>query len=96
MARRRKKAPTLAELHPDWVISDKMQINGRNVVVGTELSIIEEPGRFRFIKYVKTPTAEWIDVIGGKSGHRHYRSFKPDRVKRVHWKNKLRESVKES
>lgn len=93
MANQRKKPPTLAEVHPDWVISEEMQINGRNVSAGTELSITNEKGRFLFIKHVTTPTAEWIDVIGGATGHKASRSFRSDRVKRVHWKNKTRENA---
>lgn len=80
-------------MHPDWVVSEEIQINGRNVVVGTELSIVDERGRFRFLQHVQTPTAEWIDVIGGPEKVRMYRSFRPERVKRVHWKNRMRESV---
>jgi len=97
MGRRKKqRSATLAEVHPDWVVSEEIQINGRNVVRGTELSITAERGRFLFVKHVQTPTAEWIDVIGGPKGIKMFRSFRPDRVKRVHWKNKLRESFKHS
>lgn len=91
---KKKKINLLSDIHPDWVITEEIQINGRNVVVGTELSITEERGRFKFVKHVRTPTAEWIDVVGGSTGHKSFRSFRPDRVKRVHWKNRLRESVK--
>lgn len=94
MGRKKKEKPVPVNMHPDWVISEEMQINGRNVVVGTELSILDERGRFKFIQHVKTPTAEWIDVIGGPDKYRMYRSFRPERVKRVHWKNKMRESTK--
>lgn len=94
MGRKKKKANSLADMHPDWIISNEIQINGRNVVVGTELSITDERGRFRFIQHVQTPTAEWIDVIGGPTGTRMFRSFRSNRVKRVHWKNKLRENSK--
>lgn len=89
---KKKRSNPIEEVHPDWIISDSIQINGRYVNVGTELSIENERGRFRFLKHVQTPTAEWIDVVGGATGHKSYRSFRPDRVKRVHWKNKLRES----
>ena len=94
MGRKKKKASSLADIHPDWTISKEIQINGRNVVVGTELSITDERGRFRFIQHVQTPTAEWIDVIGGPTGTRMFRSFRSNRVKRVHWKNKPRENSK--
>jgi hypothetical protein len=93
---KKKRSRTLEEVHPDWVVSEEIQINGRNVAKGTELSIVEERGRFIFVKHVQTPTAEWIDVIGGPKGVRVFRSFRSDRVKRVHWKNKLRESFKNS
>lgn len=96
---RRKKTDheeKFRQLHPDWVVSDKIQINGRHVTAGTELSITGERGRFKFLKHTKTPTAEWIDVIGGPNNYRTMRSFRPDRVRRVHWKNKMRESNKDS
>jgi hypothetical protein len=95
MGRKKKnQVDSFKQLHPDWVISTEIQINGRNVVVGTELSISDERGRFKFLQHVQTPTAEWIDVIGGPTGTRMFRSFRSERVRRVHWKNKLRESVK--
>ncbi len=92
MAKKKKPTTSLADIHPDWDISETIQINGRNISRGTELSISEERGRFLFIKHVQTPTSEWIDVVGGPAGHKSYRSFRSDRVKRVHWKNKLREN----
>lgn len=92
--KKKKRSNSLEEMHPDWVISKEIQINGRNVVVGTELSITDERGRFKFLQHVQTPTAEWIDVIGGPTGTRMFRSFRSERVKRVHWKNKMRESAK--
>jgi hypothetical protein len=94
--RKKKRSNTLEEAHPDWVVTEEIQINGRNVVAGTELSISDERGRFVFVKHVQTPTAEWVDVIGGPKGVRVFRSFRTERVKRVHWKNKLRESFKYS
>lgn len=95
MGRKKKKTKDISEVHPDWVISEEMQINGRNVVAGTELSILGERGRFKFVKHVKTAEVEWIDVVGGPEKHKAFRSFRPERVKRVHWKNKMRESKSE-
>lgn len=96
MGRKKKQRQTheerFAEMHPDWVVTEKIQINGRWVSQGTELSITDERGRFRFIQHVKTPTAEWIDVIGGYANYKAFRSFRPERVRRVHWKNKTREN----
>ena len=80
--------------HPtSWIVSNEIQVNGRIVSVGTEVSISGESGRFRFMKHVKTDTAEWIDVIGGKKGYSVYRSFTVDRVKTVHYKNKTDKNI---
>lgn len=70
-----------------WKVSDELQINGRNVGPGTELKISGERGRFRFIKHVVNGDKEWIDVWGGPKGAESIRSFRPDRVRRVHYKN---------
>lgn len=88
MARRKKLKPEdITGSVKDWEVSYEMQINGRNVEPGTELKIAGERGRFRFIKYVTTPTAEWVDVWGGTKHAPAWRSFKLDRVRRVHYKN---------
>lgn len=80
--------------HPDsWIVKNEIQVNGRTVITGTELSITGEAGRFRFVKHVKTPTAEWIDVVGGRKGYSVFRSFYVSRVKTVHYKNKTVENA---
>jgi hypothetical protein len=72
-----------------WEILTEMQINGRNVTKGTELKISGERGRFRFIKFVRTDVGiEWVDVHGGPKGAECLRSFRLDRIKTVHYKNK--------
>lgn len=71
----------------DWEVSTEMQINGRYVEPGTELKISGERGRFRFVKHVVASSGEWIDVWGGPKGSESMRSFRSDRVKRVHYKN---------
>lgn len=90
VSRRKRKLPTLADAHPDWVISHEMTVNGRAVVVGTEVSIKGESGRFRFVKHVKTPKCEWVDVVGGPANSQKYRSFRPEAVKTVHRLKKIR------
>jgi hypothetical protein len=90
---RKKKDTVVVNNNPDWVISDSVQINGRIVSEGTELSIRGESGRFRFKAHVVTPKAEWIDVIGGKKGYEKWRSFRLDRVKRVHRLKKTRKNL---
>ena len=72
-----------------WNVVTELQINGRNVEPGTELKISRERGRFRFVKFVQTGTGvEWVDVWGGPKGAEQMRSFRIDRVKTVHYKNK--------
>lgn len=84
---RRKKSVKVDNPSSDWEVTYEMQINGRHVEPGTELKIQGERGRFRFIKHVLTSTAEWIDVWGGPKHREQMRSFRTDRVKRVHYKN---------
>lgn len=90
----RKKKPTVEtpDLSANWVRSQHFIANGRHIEKGTELSIQGERGRFKFIQHVYNPKvdAEWIDVVGGKRGVKEYRSFRPDKIKRVHYKRKLR------
>jgi len=94
MARRKKQVIEHDNPHKDWVISEAIKHNGRIIEKNTELSIQGESGRFLFIKHVQTSTCEWIDVIGGKNGkYKQFRSFRPDRIKRVHYKNRTRENL---
>jgi hypothetical protein len=82
MARKSKAKP----LPPDWVIESEATINNRKVVPGTEVSIKGERGRFRFIQRVVRPErgVEWLDFWGGPKGSEAWRSFHPDKVKRIH------------
>lgn len=88
MPRRKKKKEAV---YPEgWDVAFEYQINGRNLEPGTEVSIKNERGRFKFVKYVRKGDSEWIDVIGGPTNTKMFRSFSVDRVKTVHWKKKLR------
>jgi hypothetical protein len=90
MGRRSKKEiPNLAPGSiANWKITTELQINGRNVVPGTELKIEGARGRFRFVKHVISGTGkEWIDVWGGPKGLPSFHSFDMEKVKRVHYKN---------
>jgi hypothetical protein len=71
---------------PDWAVDTETVINGRRVQPGQELSIQGEPGRFRFQRAVLNVStgAEWIDVFPCDKKMAQYRSFRPERVKRVH------------
>jgi hypothetical protein len=89
MAKKKSSVPAAPRPDAKWIILTEMQINGRNVVKGTELKISGERGRFNFIKHVTTEAGvQWIDVWGGPKGAACIRSFRPERVKTVHSKNK--------
>lgn len=89
MVKRRKgSTPTGPKPNDGWIYLTEIQINGRNVTKGTELKISGERGRFRFVQHVTTNDGKvWIDVFGGPKHMETMRSFYPDRVKRVHYKN---------
>lgn len=89
MGRKRKSnLPEGPKPNDGWVYLTEIQINGRNVSRGTELKISGERGRFRFMQQVTTAEGKiWIDVHGGPKGAETMRSFYPDRIKRVHYKN---------
>jgi len=96
MPRRRKsKTPPEPRPNDNWVVSEDYEANGRKIQRDTELSITGESGRFRFMRHVLNPDSatEWIDVIGGPKGYKQVRSFRPDRIKRVHWKKKTGENL---
>jgi hypothetical protein len=76
-----------------WLVVTDWSRLGRDVDGGrTELSIHGETGRFRFLRYVYVPgqATAWIDVFGGPAGREVLRSFRPERVKTVHRKSKMR------
>jgi hypothetical protein len=94
MGRRKKVTPSENHIDPSahWVVSEEWKVNGRNLVKGTEISIRGERGRFLFVRHVYNPKIDisWVDVVGGPRGIRQMRSFLPERIKTVHWKNKIR------
>lgn len=73
--------------------------SGRVMVRGTQFSVTGERGRFRFRRYVLNELGqEWIDCYGGPGwrdgqGVMASRSFTPDRIKTVHWKDKVHPRV---
>ena len=68
--------------------STEWKHNGRAVDRGTEISIVGA-GRMKFLEYVvnNDSGAEWVDCV---DKNKSIRSFRPEQVKRVHYKNKLR------
>jgi hypothetical protein len=95
--RRKKQAVKESNPSEDWIVSESIIVNGRHVDAGTELTIKDERGRFKFVRHVYNPRldVEWVDVVGGAKGARQYRSFRQDRIKRVHYINKMRLTNKE-
>lgn len=92
----RKRKPVAASIPgpiENWDVQTELQINGRNVSKGTELKIKGHRGRYRFIKYVKTETSEWIDVWGGPKHSENWRSFRLEQVARVHFKNQTYQNL---
>ena len=77
-----------------WLVTDAITVNRREIVPGTELTIVSSAGRwgrFRFIRHITTETGvEWIDVYGGPKGHETIRSFRPNQIKTVHRDRKMR------
>jgi hypothetical protein len=62
---------------------------------GREFSVRGEVGRFRFVSHTITPDGrEWIDAIGGKTDIEMWRSFRPDRIRRIHRIQKTRANLK--
>ncbi|WNN93706.1 hypothetical protein SEA_CALLINALLBARBZ_56 [Arthrobacter phage CallinAllBarbz] len=82
MGRRRKFTPQNAS---GLTIAYAATVNGRHLAPTTEVSIRGERGRFRFMRAVTSPSgAEWLDFWGGPKGAEQWRSFYPERVRRVH------------
>lgn len=85
-----RRSKVHVEQVPDgWTIYDSAKVNGRILTKGTEVSIRGERGRFRFQRRVVTEQAEWLDFIGGA----RFRSFYPEKVKRVHRIQKTRHNL---
>lgn len=69
-----------------WVTSDAYTLpNGRQLAAGATVTIQgERGGRFTFLSHVRRPDgAEWLNVIGGASNVKMFRSFRPERISRV-------------
>ena len=91
MTKRKFVAPSGPRPNDKWEIKTELQINGRYVKPGTELKIKGWPGRYRFVKYVKTEVGrEWIDVLTNSD---YFRSCSLDMVRTVHSKNKTDEHL---
>jgi hypothetical protein len=70
--------------HPQgWIVAGTYRHGNSTITAATEISISGERGRFRFVRHVIKGDTEWIDVVG-LGPHQTMRSFRPDRITRVH------------
>lgn len=59
--------------------------NNRHLVPGVEVSISRERGRFRFVNASVTSAGKLVcNFVGGAANHEVFRSFYPERIRRVH------------
>lgn len=66
--------------------SDTLELVGvGSFVAGTLFSLKGCHGRFKFQKYVKNERngKEWVEAIGGIAGHKEFRAFRPDQIRRI-------------
>ena len=86
--KRGKSGEKLDDLGWKFVRSIEWKRNGRFVERGTEISIVGR-GRMKFLEHVVNTDsgAEGIDCVDKNNS---IRSFRPEQVKRVHYKNKMR------
>ena len=86
--KRGKSSEKVDDLGGKFVRSIEWRRNGRIVERGTEVSISRR-GRMKFLEHVVNSEtgAEWVDCV---DKNKSIRSFRPDEVKRVHYKKKMR------
>lgn len=62
-----------------------IQVNGRWLNIGSEVTIAGERGRFRYTGFSHTSEQKLVlHFVGGANGHEMMRSFYPERVKTIH------------
>ena len=85
---RGKSTPKADDLGWKFVRSVEWKHNGRLVERGTEVSIVKH-GRMKFLEHVVNTDSgvEWVDCV---DKNKSIRSFRPEQVKRVHYKKNLR------
>jgi len=72
----------------EWTISHRVQVNGRWLTPGVEVTVNRIKGRLVFLRHVTTPCGnEWLDFMSGKGT----RSAKIDEVATVHRARKERQ-----
>lgn len=70
-------------------------MNHRKLETGTEVTITGERGRFRYQGQTTTSTGRTVyHFVGGAAGRECFRSFYPERIKRVHRINRTRANAR--
>ena len=85
---KKQQGKKLDDLGSKFARSIEWKHNGRLVERGTEVSIVKQ-GRMKFLEHVVNMDsgAEWVDCV---DKNKSIRSFRPEQVKRVHYKKNLR------
>lgn len=93
MAKRRKliqtpvqsATPTHQAPANGWVTTEAFVLGSKTLKPGDLVSIHgERGGRFKFLSHVVRPDgAEWLNVLGGSTGVKMFRAFRPERLSRV-------------
>lgn len=78
----------------DWIITTEVKVNGRWLRPGTEFKVKGERGRMRFVRHVEYigGNVSWVDCF---DKNKQFRSFRKDRITRIHSKNQTRENHRE-
>lgn len=89
MGRKKKTEEKTAAVH--LVVTDEFQHNGRWMRPGTEITVEGVKGRCRFVRHVRNlnSDSEWIECF---SMDKHFRAFRPERIKTVHHTVRTREN----
>jgi len=88
MARKKQQVKS-DDLGARFSLTTDWKHNGRLVERGTEISIVKH-GRMTFLGHVRNIAsgAEWVDCV---DKNKQIRSFRPEQIKRIHYKKKMGE-----
>ncbi|ATN94061.1 hypothetical protein J4U01_gp097 [Mycobacterium phage Kumao] len=72
----------------------EVEVNGKLLTVDTEVSIKGERGRFRFkyARYTKDGRLN-LTFVGGPFGYETFRTFYPEKIRRVHRINRTAKNI---
>ena len=72
-------------LNKGWETAQSYEHAGKSLTPGTLVSVRGERGaKFKFLSHVRTPDGrEWLNLVGGTTGVKMLRAFRPERISRV-------------